>query len=237
MERAHTKNQEKKSKKKKHKVLLVEREAEDENQVPQEEEDKEEVSFKNKMDRLEKAHENINFLWLALEQQNKLASRVLRIKAEGEQGQDLEKVGTDSARAKQATIFKSRKPMTQEERQRLEQEERELTHEERALLDKFDRNDQEIEQMLTVVIQQLDRLNFSAQGIGQKIDEQGKLLQKLNQRIEVSWTKLERRDNDLKKVLETYRSQNKFCVDVLLILLILALLYFAIWLYKAKGYL
>ena len=189
------------------------------------------------MDRLEKAHENINFLWLALEQQNKLASRMLRIKTEDGQDQDLEKEGAGSSRGKQATIFKARKPMTEEERQRLEQEERELTQEEQNLLKKFDENDQEIEQMLTVVIQQLEKLNFSAQGIGQKIDEQGKLLKKLNQRIEVSWTKLERRDNDLKKVLETYRSQNKFCVDVLLILVILALLYFVIWLYRAKGYL
>ena len=60
--------------------------------------------------------------------------------------------------------------------------------------------------MLEVVIKQLDNLKFSAQEIGSEIEKQGKLLKKLNTRIEVSWTKLERRDNDLKKVLDSYRS-------------------------------
>lgn len=175
---------------------------------------------------MEKAEDNINCLKQALDQQNRLATRLLRQKDEA--GSDIESPN------KKDRIFKS---LTPEERERMEQDEREMNEEEKQLLAQFDKNDQEIDQMLGVVINQLDKLQFSAQGITQEIDKQGKLLKKLNQRIEVSWTKLERRDNDLKKVLDTYRSQNKFCCDVLLILLVIALLYFVIWLYRAKGYL
>ena len=55
--------------------------------------------------------------------------------------------------------------------------------------------------MLEVIVGQLDKLNFAAQGITTEIEKQGNALKKLNTKIEASWTRLERQDNDLKKVL------------------------------------
>ena len=63
------------------------------------------------------------------------------------------------------------------------------------------------------------------------------MIKKVNTKVEVSWKKLERKDNDLKKLLDSYKKQNRFCVDVCLVLVIVCLLGIAINIYKDKGYL
>jgi hypothetical protein len=46
-----------------------------------------------------------------------------------------------------------------------------MTQEEVALLDKFDQGDKEIDKMLMLVVDQLDRLKLHAEGIGTQINQ------------------------------------------------------------------
>ena len=113
----------------------------------------EQKKFTNKFDRLEKAKENIDCLKKAFEQQNKMVTAVLRSQGIDDQGKaDIEN----------HKVFKERKPLTKEQQEQLDLDEREMNEEEKQLLKQFDQNDQEIDQMLEVVINQLDKLKFSA---------------------------------------------------------------------------
>jgi len=54
--------------------------------------------------------------------------------------------------------------------------------------------------------------------------------------VDVSWKKLEKRNSDLKKVLEAYRKSNTCCCDMILVLLIVGLMGLIIFVYRKKGY-
>ena len=105
-----------------------------------------------------------------------------------------------------------------------EEPERDMTKEEEDLLKKFEEGDREIDAMLEVVVEQLDRLKLHAEGLGTKIDNQKQLISKVGKKTEQSWHRLRQKDSALQSVLDTYRSQNKCCCDIVLILIIVALL-------------
>ena len=126
-------------------------------------------------------------------------------------------------------IFKSKGKIT-------ESDERELTEEEAKLLEKFEENDREIDSLLEGVITQLETLKQQALGISTQIDTQGKLLKKLNSRVDVSWKKLKTKDSTLKKTLDSYRSSNRCCLDICLILIIVILLGAIVQVFNTKGY-
>ena len=90
--------------------------------------------------------------------------------------------------------------------------------------------------MLSVVLKQLDKLKLTAQGMQEAIGNQGKLIKKLNQRVEVSWRRLEKQDSAMQKVLIEYRSQNRLCRDFCMIVCITVLLTAVYWVYHKKGY-
>ena len=117
------------------------------------------------------------------------------------------------------------------------EDERPLTYEEEQILKKFEENDREIDEMLSVVVQQLERIKLHAENIGTGIDRQQKLAKNLHKKIDVSWKKLQKKDSDLKKVLDNYRSSHRLKLDICLVLLIVVLIGMVYSVYKDKGYL
>jgi hypothetical protein len=59
----------------------------------------------------------------------------------------------------------------------------------------------------------------------------------VNAKVDLSWKKLEKKDNELKKLLDGYKTQNRFCFDACLVVTIVCLLGVALNIYKDKGYL
>lgn len=131
-------------------------------------------------------------------------------------------------------MFKERK---KKKRSKDEEPERDMTQEEQDLLKKFEEGDKEIDAMLEVVNEQLDRLKLHAEGLGTQIDNQKQLISKVNKKTEQSWQRLRQKDSALQSVLDTYRSQNKCCCDIVLILIIVALMGLVLNVFQQKGYL
>lgn len=114
---------------------------------------------------------------------------------------------------------------------------RPLSEAEEQLLQKFDDNDKEIDSMLEGIIDQVDRIKLHAQGISTQINKQDKLLHKLQTRVDNSWGRLERKNNDLQNVLEKYRKSDRLCCDFIMVLIIISVGGIAISILKGKGYL
>ena len=81
-----------------------------------------------------------------------------------------------------------------------------------------------IDDYLKQINDQLGELEVIAGGIGENIDRQHKKVQHLEKKIKSTNDTLRMQNNDLKKILHKYRSSNKLCVDIVLILILLALL-------------
>ena len=83
---------------------------------------------------------------------------------------------------------------------------RELMDDETELLRKFDENDKEIDGLLDGVINQLDRLKYTAEQLNQGVEDKNKLTEQLNQKIQISHRRLVKKDGQLKRVLQDYKS-------------------------------
>ena len=85
-------------------------------------------------------------------------------------------------------------------------EEREISEFEKECLAKFQQNDEEIDSMLDVVIDQLDRIKLQAQNINIEIDTQAKLLRRVGDKAEKARAQLEKKNSRLAGLLGNYRS-------------------------------
>ena len=102
--------------------------------------------------------------------------------------------------------------------------EREISDFEKECLAKFQQNDEEIDAMLDVVIDQLDRIKLQAQNINIEIDTQAKLLRRVGDKAEKARAGLEKKNSRLAGLLGNYRSQNKCYKDIGLVFCLLILL-------------
>ena len=82
----------------------------------------------------------------------------------------------------------------------------------------------------------MDSIKHHAQGINTHIDRQHKLLEKLHTRVDNSWGRLEKKNSDLKTVLDKYRNANGLCCDICLVIMIVVLAGLALSIFKEKGY-
>ena len=116
-------------------------------------------------------------------------------------------------------------------------EEREITEFEKECLKRFEQNDEEIDEMLDVVIDQLDRIKMQAENINLEIDTQGKLLRRVGDKAEKARQGLEKKNSRLGDLLSNYRSQNKCYKDIGLVVCLLILLFLNYQAMKKKGWL
>lgn len=101
---------------------------------------------------------------------------------------------------------------------------------------KFEENDAEIDEMLDVVIDQIDKLKLHAEGIGTHIRNQKDLLVKLNSKAERARINLQKRSSALQNVLDKYRKTNKMCIDLILLVVLLTIVGIIISVLKKKNY-
>lgn len=90
--------------------------------------------------------------------------------------------------------------------------------------------------MLDEVINQLDRLKLHAEGINVAIVNQKEMIKRINNKAERARINLQKRSSALQKTLEQYRSTNKFCVDIILLLVFLVIIGILISVLKKKNY-
>mmetsp|Transcript_17253 Transcript_17253/g.16458 ORF Transcript_17253/g.16458 Transcript_17253/m.16458 type:complete len:133 (+) Transcript_17253:620-1018(+) len=117
-----------------------------------------------------------------------------------------------------------------------EEADRELNEYEQGLLNKFEENDQEIDKMLDEFLEIAKKLKLHAEGISDEIGRQQHIIKQLNSKAEKARKNLEKRNSALQGVLEKYRSSNKCCVDIVLLLVFLVLIGLMVGILKKKGY-
>jgi hypothetical protein len=62
------------------------------------------------------------------------------------------------------------------------------------------------------------------------------LIKKVNNKAEKARNRLQKRASDLQGVLDKYRSTNKMCIDMILVVVLLILIGIVIKVLKVKGY-
>lgn len=88
---------------------------------------------------------------------------------------------------------------------------RELTEEEKIALEKFKKNDEELDAILDKVIIGLGQLGDKGEKLNQQINKQNEMLKNTNKKVERTNLRLRAQNNALKDVLEKIRSTNKLC--------------------------
>jgi hypothetical protein len=101
---------------------------------------------------------------------------------------------------------------------------RELTDQEQIALEKFKKNDEELDLILEKVIVGLGQLEDKGQKLNQQINKQNEMLKQTNKKVERNNMRLTQQNNALKDVLIKIRSTNKLCCDLCLALTFLGLI-------------
>lgn len=101
---------------------------------------------------------------------------------------------------------------------------RELNDIEADAIKRFKENDKEIDDMVRQVDQGLDGLRIKAEMMGDAIDKQQEGMKGLEVEMEKAHQGLLTSNAKLKKVLYQYRAPNKFCMDVICVLILLGLI-------------
>ena len=122
-------------------------------------------------------------------------------------------------------------------REEQKEDERDLNENEQRLLDLFKQNDEEIDDMLDQVIVGVKNLGHLAEDMEKQIDQQKKLIDKINSRAERARAGLVRENDLMHNLLEKYRSSNKLWKDIILLLIFLALVYANAKVLQWKGWL
>jgi t-SNARE complex subunit (syntaxin) len=76
-----------------------------------------------------------------------------------------------------------------------------------------------------------------AQEIGTEIDNQAKIVKKVNKKAEAAREGLEKKNSDLKNLLDGYRRQNKWWKDILLLIILMVLIGINVKAMQWKGWL
>ena len=101
---------------------------------------------------------------------------------------------------------------------------------------RFKENDEEIDAMLDRVIEVAQRINLHAQDIGVQIKTQADLLNQVNHKAEKARQNLIAKNSSMTEALEKFRSTNKMCCDMIIIIVVLTLIGVGIKMLKSKGY-
>jgi len=101
---------------------------------------------------------------------------------------------------------------------------REMTAEEGEALDRWKEGDKKQDAVIDLINDGLSNLKNKASNIGDQVDHQTKLINKLDDDLEDAYKELENSNTRLKKVLVEYRKPGKFCMDIFLLLVLLGLI-------------
>eukprot|EP00347_Sterkiella_histriomuscorum_P013275 403365342 len=97
---------------------------------------------------------------------------------------------------------------------------REMYQHEIELMQQFDDNDHEIDMMLDQIIEQLSLIEMKAQNIETAIYNQAVLIKQVNQKATQARENLKKKSSALQEVLNKYKSQNKMCCIMILVIVL-----------------
>jgi len=100
---------------------------------------------------------------------------------------------------------------------------RSLTEDESAAIEKFKQKDKEMDVIIEQINSGLYTLKDKADLMGTTLDRQTLAMDSLGNEIDNASKQLESSNAKLKQILEKFRSPSKFCMDVVMILLLLGL--------------
>ncbi|CAD8084122.1 unnamed protein product [Paramecium sonneborni] len=98
-----------------------------------------------------------------------------------------------------------------------------MTQEEKDAMQRWKQNDEQMDKQLDVLIDGTQQWKENAQKIGQKIDHTTNQIDKLTVQVDKTNEELNKQNNQLKKIVEKYRQPNKFCLDMVLIFILIGL--------------
>jgi len=84
-------------------------------------------------------------------------------------------------------------------------------------------NDRKIDEKLDVIAQGVSVLGEMANEMGKEIEMQGVMIEELTQRVDDTQATLNNLNKRLKKTLEKVRKGDRFCIDIILLIVVLAL--------------
>ncbi|KAM3144927.1 hypothetical protein pb186bvf_002932 [Paramecium bursaria] len=150
--------------------------------------------------------------------QIKLAKVVLKGIKKKEYGTEDEEIEFKQMKELQTDLFQENR-MENINNQGPEQ----LSKEEQDALQRWNLNDQKMDQQLDIIIAGLDQLNLKARLIDEKVDQTGQQIKNITNEVDKANDSLKNQNQALKKLTEVYRRPNKFCLDIMFILLLLGL--------------
>lgn len=113
---------------------------------------------------------------------------------------------------------------------------RELYDEEKNILQQFEENDKELEEIAAQIVDGLDKLKVTSQSMEENIKRQGEMLGKTRAKSEKNEARLRQNNNQLKQLLNKYRNGKQICMDMLLCLIFLGLLGVLLKMMQSKGF-
>jgi len=98
-----------------------------------------------------------------------------------------------------------------------------LSAEHEAALENFKKKDAELDAVISQIDEGLGNLKDKALVMGEQIDKQGILIKNLEDEVDKTNEQLVTANEKLKKILVQYRAPSKFCMDIILICILLGL--------------
>jgi len=111
-----------------------------------------------------------------------------------------------------------------------------LNEEEESILKEFEKNDEELEDIANQICGALDQLKGTAQNMEKLVDDQGKLLKKVNKSADGLEVSLQQENNALKNVIAKHKGCKQLCFDLCLLIFFLLLLGVLLKILEYKGY-
>ncbi|CDW80071.1 UNKNOWN [Stylonychia lemnae] len=124
---------------------------------------------------------------------------------------------------------------TQDSDEEGEESDRDLNDEERDILQQFEENDKELENIALELVDALDEVKMKAQNNEDLIKRQNELLKKTRKKAEDNENKLRQNNNQLKQTLAKYKNGKQMCLDMALCLIFIGLLGVLLKMMSSKG--
>lgn len=143
--------------------------------------------------------------------------RLLRAQYEGEEIGEEEIKDNRTALQQLDDLLQKRKNMEG-------YEERELSPEEREKIEEWKKRTEEQDKKLDVIHEGVKELKHEVKKAGEGIDDIGRAIKKESKKITKTEKKVKSQNQRLKELIGKIRAGNKFCVDIILILILLGLI-------------
>ena len=92
-------------------------------------------------------------------------------------------------------------------------------------MERWKENDKQMDGKLDIIIDGLGQWKDKAKLMGNKIDQTAQQISKLDVEVDKTNAELTNQNSQLKKLLIAYRKPDKFCMDIVLIIIMTGLVY------------